>query len=204
MIDCPCCATKIEGYALPDQLHKLRDGEVVLYKRPESSRWQARFKLPDGKWHHISTKRASLDEAGRIAGGAYDEARFRLKTGQSPISRRFKDVARLTIAELENAKAAGHGKAIHKDYKQALENYFIPYFGNKHIDLINDADMMQFEAWRAQQMKRLPAASTLLNHNAALRRVFETAVANGWILHAKVPAMGKGQERRPLDMVFSC
>lgn len=200
MINCPCCATKIEGYALPDQLHKFRDGEVVLYKRPESSRWQARFKLPDGKWHHISTKRASLDEAGRIAGGAYDEARFRLRTGQSPISRRFKDVAKLTIAELENAKAAGHGKAIHKDYKQVLEKYFIPYFGNKHIDLINDADMMQFEAWRAQQMKRSPAASTLLNHNAALRRVFETAVANGWILHAKVPAMravGRKSERRP-------
>lgn len=200
MIQCPCCATKIEGYALPDQLHKLRDGEVVLFMREESSRWQARYKLPDNSWHHISTKRTNLDEAKRIAGDAYDEAKYRFKHGQAPVSRRFRDVARLTIIELDNAKAAGYSKAIHKDYKQVLEKYFIPYFGSKYIDRITDGDMMQFLAWRVQQMQRSPAASTLLTHNAALRRVFETAVANGWILHAKVPAMravGKKSERRP-------
>jgi integrase len=200
MIQCPSCATKIEGFALPDQLHKLRDGEVVLYKRPESSRWQARFKLPDGAWHHISTKRAALDEAKRIAADAYDLARFRQRDGQAPISRRFRDVAKQTILDMEKAKEAGHSKSIHKDYKQALENYFIPYFGNQHIDRISDAEMMKFEAWRVDKMKKTPASSTLLNHNAALKRVFETAVANGWILHAKVPAMravGAKSERRP-------
>lgn len=200
MISCPCCATKIEGYALPDQLHKLRDGEVVLYKREESSRWQCRFKLADGSWHHISTKRANLDEAKRVAADAYDHARFRHKDGQAPVSRRFRDVAKLTIAEFEKAREAGHAKVIYTDYTQALEKYFIPYFGSKHIDRITDADMMQFEAWRVQQMKRTPAASTLLNHNAALRKVYETAIAKGWVQHAKVPAMravGKASERRP-------
>ncbi len=97
MISCPCCATKIEGVALPDQLHKLRDGEVVLYKRPESARWQARFKLPDGEWHSISTKRTALDEAKRIAADAYDEAKYRFKRGESPVSRRFRDVAKRTL-----------------------------------------------------------------------------------------------------------
>lgn len=185
---------------MPDQLHKLRDSEVVLYKRPESSRWQARFKLPDGLWHHLSTKRTNLDEAKRVAADSYDHARYRHKDGQSAVSRRFRDVARLTINEFQKARETGHAKVIYTDYEQALEKYFIPYFGSKHIDRITDTDMMQFEAWRVQQMKRTPAASTLLNHNSAMRKVFDTAIVNGWVQHAKVPVMravGKKSERRP-------
>jgi len=43
------------------QIAYARDGEVVLYKRPSSARWQARFKLNDSKWHRISTKQRNLD-----------------------------------------------------------------------------------------------------------------------------------------------
>lgn len=200
MISCPCCATKIEGVALPDQLHKLRDGEVVLYKRPESSRWQARYKLPDGKWHHLSTKRANLDEAKRIAGDAYDHARFRHKDGIAPVSRRFRDVARLAINEMDDALDAGRGKVAYKDYKLLLEKYFIPYFGSKHIDKMTQADITEFDEWRLKQMGKAPAASTLLNHNAALKKVYEKAIANGWVVAANVPELrskGKKTERRP-------
>lgn len=185
---------------MPDQLHKLRDGEVVLYKRPESARWQARFKLPDGQWHSISTKRTALDEAKRIAGDAYEDARYRFKRGESPVSRRFRDVARLAIKDMDDASAAGRGKVIYKDYKLVLEKYFIPYFGNKHIDHITDAEIMQFDAWRIQQMGKAPASSTMLNHNAAFKKVFDTAVANGWIMQGKIPELkSKGAKslRRP-------
>ena len=197
---CPHCASLIEEHALPAELHKLRDGEVVLYKRPESSRWQARFKLPDGQWHHLSTKRANLADAKLIAGDAYDEARFRHKDGQSPVSRRFRDVARLAIADMDAALLSGRGKVAYKDYKLLLEKYFIPYFGNKHIDKITDADILQFDAWRTQQMGKEPAASTLLNHNAAMRKAFDTALAKGWINQAKIPELkskGKRTQRRP-------
>jgi hypothetical protein len=33
-----------------DKLAHARDGEVVLYKRGDSARWQARYKLKDLKW----------------------------------------------------------------------------------------------------------------------------------------------------------
>jgi len=58
----------------------LRDGEVVLYKRPHSSKWQARFKLADGKWHSISTKTRDVDKAGKAACKEYDNARFRAES----------------------------------------------------------------------------------------------------------------------------
>lgn len=39
-----------------DKLAHARGGEVVLYKRGDSKRWQARYKLKDLKWHRLATK----------------------------------------------------------------------------------------------------------------------------------------------------
>ena len=74
-----------------NQLVKLRDGEVILYRRPESTRWQARFKLPDNTWHRITTKRTNIDEAQRVATEAYDRARFRHAEGFNAILRISRD-----------------------------------------------------------------------------------------------------------------
>jgi integrase len=41
----------------------LRDGELVLYRRTRSLLYQCRFKLPGGKWHRFSTRKASLENA---------------------------------------------------------------------------------------------------------------------------------------------
>ena len=92
-----------------DKLIKIRDGEVVLYRRGVSPKWQVRYKLPDNKWHRTSTRRTQLDEAKRVAGEAYDKARFRHSEGLNAVSRRFRDVAKLTIAKMDQAVQAGKG-----------------------------------------------------------------------------------------------
>ena len=50
------------------QLHHLRDGAVVLYKRERSGVWQMRFKLYDRVWHRATTKHKDLGYAKRAAG----------------------------------------------------------------------------------------------------------------------------------------
>ncbi len=40
-----------------------RGGEVVLYKRPDSQRWQARFKLKDLKWRRVAKGKFSVEIA---------------------------------------------------------------------------------------------------------------------------------------------
>jgi site-specific recombinase XerD len=183
-----------------EELIKLRDGEVVLYRRANSNRWQARFKLPDNKWHRISTKRSNLDEAKRIASEAYDRARFRRTEGLAAVSKRFRDVAHACIARLDQEAAVGRGKLAYTDYKQAINNYLIPYFANKHIDNISQEDITALSAWRQEKMQKIPAKSTLMNHNAALKRVFQTALDEGWVTKNKVPiliAEGKKSLRRP-------
>lgn len=181
-------------------LVKIRDGEVVLYKRSGSSKWQARLKLPDGIWQRISTKRGNLNEAKRIAGEAYDRARFREKEGLAPVTRRFREVAKLTISALEARIKAGHGKVAYKDYIQAINNYLIPFFGKHPIDKITQEDISKFEAWRITKFARMPAASTVLNHNAALNRVIDTALGEGWITKKSIPVIktsGVKSQRRP-------
>jgi integrase len=183
-----------------DKLVKLRDGEVVLYRRGDSLKWQARFKLPDNKWHRISTKRTSLPEAKRIAGDAYDRAKFRHSEGLNAVSRRFRDVAIVTKEKLDAAIKTGKGKKTYRDYIQVIDNYLIPFFGSKQIDKITEEATSAFETWRIEKMGREPAASTISNHNAALNRVFDTALQSGWMQRKNVPVLGnsgKKANRRP-------
>jgi integrase len=60
--------------------------------------------------------------------------------------------------------------------------------------------IQQFYEWRRERMGREPKASTLNTHNSAMNRVFEEAVARGFLAHKDVPMLankGEGSERRP-------
>jgi integrase len=182
------------------KLIKIRDGEVVLYRRGLSPKWQVRYKLPDNKWHRTSTRRTQIVEAKRVAAEAYDKARFRHSEGLNAVSRRFRDVAKLTIEKMELAVKAGKGKRTYRDYRQAIDNYLVPFFGSKSIDKLTEESMAEFDAWRVEKMEREPAASTISNHNAALNRVFDTALQEGWMQRRNVPVLtnaGKKAKRRP-------
>lgn len=45
-------------YTLPTSV-QLRDGDVVVFRRADSPLWQFRYRIPNGKWHRQSTKKAS-------------------------------------------------------------------------------------------------------------------------------------------------
>lgn len=183
-----------------DDTHYLRDGEVILHKRENSNRWQVRFKLPSGDWQRSSTKKANLRDAKEAACELYDNARFLNKNGMPPISKRFRDVARLTIKDMENAIAAGKSRTTYRDYIQAIEKYLIPFFGSHHVDKISTNHMQQFDTWRIEKLGHTPAKSTINNHSGALNRVFKTAIYKNWMVETQIPAIpnnGKKANRRP-------
>ena len=68
-------------YAEPTELY-LRDGEVVIHRRPGSPLWHCRFRLQDGSWHRQTTRQASIEHAVRMACDLYDETRFRQRLGR--------------------------------------------------------------------------------------------------------------------------
>ncbi len=159
----------------------LRDGEVVLYRRPNSPWWQCRFKLQDGKWQRESTRHAALEHAVAAACLRYDEARFRQKLGLAQKGCSFAELAHGTITELRDEMAAGRGKSVYASYITCIERYFLPYFKEQFLEQITHTDIIQFEGWRNRQMQKVPRASTLNNFASAWNRLIQTAINRGWV-----------------------
>ena len=58
-----------------DQIHRLRDGELILFRRSDSRIWQYKFKQESGSWYRASTRKSVLEQAKRVAMDLHDEAR---------------------------------------------------------------------------------------------------------------------------------
>jgi hypothetical protein len=104
----------------------------------------------------------------RIACDRYDEARFRERAGLPPVVKRFEDIAKACVAEMRNEITRGTGKRIFKDYIQVIERYFIPFFGQMYMTSITVKEIAEFEAWRDEEMKKKPKASTLLTFTSGI------------------------------------
>ena len=169
-------------------LVKLRDGEVVLYRRKGFRKWHCRYKLRELGWIRRSTGTENQYDAAQIACDWYDEARFRQRMGLAPEVLRFRDIATVAVTEMRRDIDAGTAKRVFVDYCAAIERYLIPFFGDKYLANITHADIAEFEAWRNTQMGRRPATSTLLTYASAWSRITTLAIQRGWIsAHTPVP-----------------
>ena len=179
--------------------HELIPRQLVVYQRDRSAVWQCRYSV-DGMWQRTSTHERELKLAKLRAHDILVEANVRKKMNAAPITRYFKDVARNAVARMEKELEQKHGKAIYKDYISIITKYLVPFFGKYKIDSIDYPLLEQFDAWRGKRMEKKPRRSTMLNHNAALNRVFDEAVIRGFMVESNRPklvARGKKSERRP-------
>ena len=186
------------AYTEPTLLH-LRDGEVVLFKRISSPLWQCRYKLADGSWQRVSTKKASIEAAVSVATDLYDQARYRQRLGLAHKAHSFAQIAAATLHELRTQMDAGIGKSVYKSYITCIEKYFLPYFSDRQLEELTHTDIAEFEAWRNRQMGLTPKASTLNNFSSAWSRLQQTAVDKGWISsQVAVPRLStRGEKSKP-------
>lgn len=194
---------KVEVIVKSENLAHARGGEVVLYKRGDSKRWQARFKLKDLKWRRVATKQQNLQYAAQTACEAYDRARFLFDANVPISSKRFDVVAKLAIEEMEAQIASGHGKPVYNDYITVTKKYLIPFFGNYHLNSIGYEELKKFGTWRVKTMGRTPVLSTITTHNSAMNRVFDTAIERGWIAQAQVPKLKNNGRKGTAREAFS-
>ena len=184
---------------LRDDTHLVLDGEVRVYRRERSKRWQAAFVI-DGHTIRISTGKRDLAEAKEYARDTFLEYKFRHKNDLPVVTKKFSDVAKLAIVDMRKQLDAGLGRKVFADYIVCIERYLIPFFGAQFVTSIDYQKIQDFYEWRRAKMGREPKASTLNTHNSAMNRVFEEAVARGFIAHKSVPLMvnrGEKSERRP-------
>ena len=146
----------------------LLDGVVVLYKRSRTRKWQARFKV-GGYWKRVTTKSNELDKAKDNALEQYMEHLFKHKHGIPSVSKRFADIARLSVVEMRRKLEAGEGRKIFVDYVAVTENYLIPFFGKFNIANIGYKQVHAYEQWRREKFGRELKASTVNTHNSRLK-----------------------------------
>ena len=170
----------------------------MLYNRSRTRKWQARFKVGN-YWKRITTKCIDLDKAKDIALEQYMEHLFKHKHGIPSVSKRFADIARLSVTEMRRKLEAGEGKKIFVDYIAVTENYLIPFFGKFNIANIGYKQVHAYEQWRREKFGRELKASTVNTHNSALNRVFDEAVTRGYMQKSQVPVLtntGRASMRR--------
>jgi len=170
-----------------------------LYKREDSTRWQARYKLKDLKWHRVATKHINLQYAAEIACEAYDRARFLFAENIPISSKRFDVAANLAVEEMKRQLTAEVGKSVYNDYITAINKNLIPFFGKYNINTIGYEELQAFGTWREKEMGRKPVASTVTTHISAMNRVYDVAIERGWIAQQQIPKIkntgAKGQAR---------
>ena len=98
----------------------------------------------------------------------YYEVDARIQNKLPATTRKFADVAKHAINHMETEMREAVGRQAYRDYTQALNNWLIPYFGTTDIAKLDLPTVTQFDAWRSQQNGRVPAQSTINNHNSAL------------------------------------
>ena len=167
------------------QIHK----KLRLDKRAGSDNWYARLTLPNGKRLIKTTKTEDLESAKEVALRLYYEVDARIQNKLPATTRKFVDVAKHAINRMETEIREGVGKQAYRDYTQALNKWLIPYFGTTDIAKLDLAAVTAFDAWRTKQNGRVPAQSTINNHNSALNRVLDLAELNGWIVKSLRPTL---------------
>jgi integrase len=182
----------------------LRDGEVVVYRRNASPLYQCRYKLADGKWHRVSTRKASVENAVSVACLLYDEARFRQRLGLAHTAQTFAHIADETLAELRQQIDIKGTRGAFDSYVSCIEKYFLPYFNDRRLEELTHKDIVEFEVWRNRQMNKKPKASTLNNFASAWNRLIKTAIDKGYLSeNAKIPRLSTQGEKSSPRPAFS-
>lgn len=167
--------------------HSIEEG-LYIYLQRNSKVWLARFKI-DGKWIARTTRQREKSKA--ITGAIRVKAECEIKHahGISIQTKAFKDVAELAIERMGQLPSSSKGFSTLADYKWVLRRYHIPYFDRTHITSIDYEKLAEFDKWRATELGRVPAQSTLKTHNAALQRVFDEAVIRKWMTPSQIPGL---------------
>jgi hypothetical protein len=158
---------------------------LYIYLQDNSKRWYARFVL-FGKWYSKATKQKDKDKAVAMAHRLFLEHEIGIQTNTLVQSKAFRFVAEKCIESMERELEYGGGKLTYKDYICALRKYHIPYFDRTYVTSIDQEKIRQFDAWRIDQFKRIPARSTLQTHNSALQMVFKEAIERKWMIPVQV------------------
>jgi integrase len=157
----------------------LRNNTIVLYKRPESPKWQAELRYPEeGTVRKISTRIEDEHEAAIFAFQLYEEQRASARLPKPKIP--FGEFCKKYRCDVLTKPIQ---KPIYATYLRHLENYVEPFFGS--METITQEQVDEFYNWYAAKIAEktgdLPSKSTINSMNVVLRSVFRIARAKDFV-----------------------
>lgn len=179
--------------------HTVIPKKCSLYKQARSDRWWCRVKLDNGKWHRATTGETDLEAAYDKAAHIYHEMRVKSQNNLAPTTRAFNSVAKSVIDHLNSLRNTPDWKQSYQAYIYAIEKYQIPYFANTPLTGMRKK-YDGYEKHVEEVLGRQPKASTLSNHNAALKLIIDRAIQHSWVTEIEAPRLRLNKndsQRRP-------
>jgi integrase len=164
--------------------HSIIGGKVRVYRRPNSSRWQASVYMSGREWR-ISTKEDSLARAKEFAEDWYLDLRGKSRNGELVKEKSFANAAEKFVAEYMAITDGDRNPRYAKDHEARLKNHLLPFFGKRGLSEITAGSLQEYRAMRRNPDDRgkTPSRSTLHHEIVTLRQVMKTALRHGWISH---------------------
>jgi len=164
--------------------------ELIVYQRGDSDVWQCRLKV-DNRWMARTTKERDLDKAIDRAKRMLFEAQLRKESNLPVVTKKFRDIAKLTKQQMVDELANPKMKApvSFNQYVKIIDDYLMPFFGNKNIDTITYEELDAYHEDLKVKMGRSPAYSTMRKHNVTLNRVFDKAVEKNYLTNSNRPKL---------------
>lgn len=170
---------------MAEAVHNILGGNVQLFRRPTSSRWQCRTSI-GGRQFQKSTKQTSLAAAKDVAEDWYLTLKGKVASGEKIGGKRFAEVANRFIDEFEALTIGQRSAQYVSNNRGRINKHLIPFFGEKAITEVS-AGLIQ--EYRIARMKsggadgKPPARTTLHQEMVCLRQILKTANRYGWIEH---------------------
>jgi integrase len=160
---------------------ELEDGNVLLFTR--NGIFQARFYKGDRSYIYKSLKTKKLDEARKLATKFYYETEYKKTEGLPLQQKSFAEVMREYTAHRQlqydqsllgtvNASSKGQVSIHMLRQIKRVSKFLIAYCGNKAVDKIDNAALVDYIAWRKNYYHKLPAEQ--LPRNAKLNPADKT------------------------------
>lgn len=164
--------------------HKIFDGRINIYKRERSRYWQCSAYIEDTNYR-VSTREESLAKAKDFAEDWYLELRGKHKRGELKMEKSFAEAAEQYLREYEIITEGTRSPVYIQDNKARLENYLLPYFGEKGLSEITAGLVQEYRIHRKETFikNKPPSRSTMHKDIVLIRQVLKTAIRHGWMTH---------------------
>lgn len=151
--------------------HEERDGEIILFHRPNSAKpiWHMRLYVKgmrnaDGsKKQYIQKSTGTTDkaEAIRVAKDEHDNLRYKVRHNKPATDITFSDLYALWYNTSKHPALLQKHKDTYREgksnravwYEKQSERYWLPYFGNMLLNDIDNAYCRDYWKWRQQYWK---------------------------------------------------